>query len=731
MSNQAPVCESRREFLKLSGLMGAGLLVGVSLYSAKGAALTAGSSAVEINAFICIHTDGSATLYAKNPEMGQGVRTALPMILAEELDLPWQRIKVRQAPLDDRLGRQVAGGSTAIKTNYDALRKAGAAAKAVLVEAAARRWQVPAAQCVAKAGTIACAGKVLHYGEVAAAAAKLELPASPRLKNPADFTIIGKSTGDVDVGSIVTGQPLFGLDQHIDGMVYATVIKPEVFNAKVISFDGREAKRIAGVIDVMKISAMPNPTVLVDGVAVVATDIWSAFKAAKLVTVKWQKPPAYIKTMQQMRSLLAAASDSGEVLRADGDVDAAFAQAGSEHVLEAVYRVPFVPHTQMEPINFIADVKAGSIRLLGPTQLPGPARAQASQISGIAEENIQVEFTRGGGGFGRRLYNECANEAVYLSQKLQRPVQVVWNREADFRGSYFRPAGHYKLKASLDGKTITAFEVQSSTTSRDLYARRDKTPHRTEAFPDQQPAGMVPNFRLSYKALLTNIPQGALRTPGVNATTFAYQCFLDELAEKARMDPIDFHLQLIGTENRDLAYRDHGGPSYNTAKLRGVIELVRRESAWDSPPPAGRRRGFAGQMVFGVYMAQVAEVSVDKNRLRIHRVTCAVDCGRVINPSGAHAQVQGGITDAVSAALYEAITLDDGRLVEQNFDRYSKLRMQDSPPVDIHFISSDAHPQGLGEPSYPVLFPALCNAIYAASGKRIRELPIKRHGFTV
>lgn len=722
---------SRKDFLKVSGFAGLGLVIGMSLFGCKEEGAKEGEPVVplketEINAYIIIREDGTATIMAKNPEIGQGIRTSLPMILAEELDLPWEKVNVEQALLDDRMTPQYAGGSQGVTTNYEVLRQAGAAAKAVLIAAAAKQWGVAPEACTVKEGVIHHEDKSLHYGEVAVAAAALELPAKPVLKNPKDFTIVGKSTPDVDLHKIVTGQPLFGLDQEIEGMVYATILKPEVMNATVVSFDATEALAQPGVINVIQIKGDANPTNWVDGVAIVAEHTWAAFNARDKVKIEWKSPEGYIRDTADVYARLEEAAKEGVSLREDGNFVKIFQRDLNQW--SATYKVPYVGHNCMEPMNFIADVKEKSATLIGPTQLPGPARRSASQITGIPEENITVRFSRMGGGFGRRLFNDYANEAVYLSQQLKKPVQVVWDRESDFRGDYYRPAGVYQMKAAWTGTKLSAFEVQASTTSRNLYRQRPDQPQSTEIFPDQAPAGMVPNFHVSYKGLLTNIHVGALRVPGVNATTFAYQCFLDELAEKVGMDPIDFQLRMIGTEARDMPYNDHGGPSYNTGKLRHVIEEVRKKSGWDQALPEGKYRGFAGQMVFGVYVAQVVEIRMVNDKVKVDKVYCVTDCGRVINPIGADAQVQGGITDALSTALYEGITFAEGKLVEQNFDRYPKLRMKDSPEVEVHFVESDAHPQGLGEPSYPVIIPALCNAVYAATGKRVRELPLRIHG---
>jgi isoquinoline 1-oxidoreductase subunit beta len=718
MSNQ--IKTSRRSFLKVSGITGGGLMLGFNLY---GSSTQPVFSSLEINAFILINPDGTAIIKAKNPDIGQGVKTSLPMILAEELDLPWEKVTVEQAKLDSRFGDQFTGGSTGVKTNYDNLRKAGAAVREVLVRTAADQWNVKPEDCKTEEGFVISNTNRLHYGQLAEAASKLELNENPPLKNPRDFEIIGTSKSDVDLQKIVTGQPLYGLDQEIEGMLYATVLKPEVFGSKLIDFDDNEARKVPGIIDIFKIEGMDNPYQRVEGIAVVASSTWNAFKAKKIIMAKWKAPKGHIMSGSQFKNELETGIKKAEVLRDDGDVNAAF--ENSKNVIEAAYHVPFVSHSQMEPMNFIADVKENSAVLIGPTQTPGGARYYASRITGIARENIEVKFSRIGGGFGRRLANDYANEAVFISHKIKKPIKLVWDRENDFLGDYYRPAGCYHFKGALDGQRLNALEVKICTTSRYLFAKDTDPAHVTEAFPDQQPAGMIPNFKLAYSPLLTNIPVGALRTPGMNATTFAYQSFIDELAEKAKADPIDFQMKMIGDEDKDMPYSDHGGPTYNTKRLRNVIELVREKSDWGAN---GKSQGFAGQMVFGTYVACVVDVSYSNGKIKVDKVNIAVDCGRVINPIGANAQIQGGITDGISAAFYESLELQNGKPIGQNFDQYQKLRMKDSPPVDVHFISSDEAPQGLGEPSYPILFPALANAVYKSTGKRIRELPLKKHG---
>ncbi len=705
-------------------LAGGGLLVGFNLLEKQNRKIKGDSSATILNAFILIGAN-SVTLMAKNPEIGQGVKTSLPMILAEELDFPWEKIKVEFAKLDPKYGPQFAGGSMSVTTNFDQLRLAGAFARQILIQSAAKFWKVDPKECITKEGFVLHQNKKLFYCDIPVQTEGIELQKDIKLKEVSSFSIIGKPTPQLDSDKIVAGEALFGIDREFPEMVYATVIKPDIFLSKVISFEAEKAKALPGVIDVLKITGMGNPTSLLDGVAIIAKDTWTAFKAQKLVEVKWEKPANFIKDMDDLYAELRAGTQTkGTIIRNDGDVDQEFHSRKVVH--EATYMVPFIAHSPLEPMNFIANVQENSIQLIGPTQTPQSARILASQITGIAERKISLEFTRIGGSFGRRLLNDYVAEAVYLSQKIKKPVKLVWSRESDFKGSYFRPAGCYQLKAALDNdQNITAFQMKACTVSRGVFKKSRQAAHFREVFADQQPAGMVPNLKIEYKPLRSNVPVGALRTPGVNATTFAYQSFLDELAHRAKMDPIDFQLQVIGSANRDIPYDHHGGPTYNTQKLRKVIQLLREKVDWDKKLSANRHMGFAAQMVFGTYVAMAVEVTLLDGKIKVERIDTTIDCGLVINPLGAEAQIQGSILDALSAALYEEITLDNGKLVEQNFHSYQKLRIRNAPEIKVHFVRSTDHPQGLGEPAYPLLFPALCNAVFQASGIRVRELPLK------
>ena len=711
---------SRRDFVKVSAAAGGGLVVamyapwGDGILSAEAAAAAAsaasaaGADPLQASAFVTVHRDGTVTIMAKNPELGQGVKTALPMIVADELGVEWEDVRVEQAPYDvERFGPQYAGGSTGVPTNWDRLRIAGAAARELLIAAAAIQWGVDPAACSAHDGEVwegeGLGLRSIPFGELVDAAAGLEPPdpdAVP-LKDPREFTIIGTPRRDVDIQSIITGATEYGLDTRVPGMLYAVIERAPTFGGRVRSVDAKRARAVPGVRDVVEVTPLDNPAFMAGGVAVVADNTWAAIKGRDALVVEWEDGPHADESSESLRAQFEWLTlETGDIIRDDGDVDAALAGAATR--LDAVYEVPFLYHATLEPMNCVADVRDDRCEIWAPTQVPGMCLALAAAATGLPRESASV------------------------SQAVRSPVQVVFTREDDMRHSYYRPAGLYRLSAGVDASgELIAWKEHVSTTSRHAFRGDMDTAAETEVFPDALPAAAVPNFRLAYTPAETSVPTGALRGPGKNANTFVEQCFLDEIAQAAGKDPVEIRREIIGAP-RDLPYRDHGGPTFSTGRLRKVLDLAVSHSDWGKPMPAGQGRGVAAQMMFGAYVAQIAEVSVDDDGgVQVDRVVCAVDCGIVINPPGARAQVEGGILHGLSATLHGEITIADGGVVEGNFDGYPLLRIDEAPKIEIHFVPSTEPPTGLGEMVFPTIMPAVANAVSAATGKRARRLPIR------
>lgn len=628
--------------------------------------------------------------------------------------------------LDNRFGSQFAGGSTGIKTNFDALRRAGAGAKEMLIEAAARKWRVSLDKCYAKEGFVYRTGsdQKLSYADLAADASKLNVREEPTLKDRKDYKIIGQSIPGVDNKKIVTGSMEFGLDARPKGMVVAVIERCPIFGGKVKSVNDAEALKIEGVEKVVVLEATKMPTQVIGGVAVIAKNTWTAMKGRKALKIEWEIP-GNIETDDSLKGQFEKnLNNKGEVLRDDGNVDEAFANCAKVH--EAVYEAPFLAHVPMEPMNYIADVKADSVEVWGPTQVPGAVRNAAVELTGVPANKVKVRMTRVGGGFGRRLMADYAWEAIALSKQIGKPVQVVWTREDDIKHDFFRPNGMYKLKAGLDANNkLVAWHLKGSTTSRRMFSGATSSTHETEVFPDGFPAGFIPSFRMEYTAVVSKVPRGAWRAPGHNVTAWLDQTFIDEMAQLAGKDPVSFRMEVLGEEDVMMPYRDHGGPVYSTKRLKNVIRLCADNANWNKPAKTGTFRGFAAHFMFGAYVAEVVTISMPTpTTIKVENVTAVVDCGLVINKSGALNQLEGGIIDGLNAALNSAIHIENGRVKETNFDGYKMLRMKDAPTLDVQLVDSPESPEGLGEMTLPPVAAALCNAIFAATGKRIHKLPV-------
>lgn len=720
----------RRSFLRVTALTGGGLLLGFSLGPRPGAdaAETVGGMFTP-NAFIRITADGRITLLAKNPECGQGVKTSLPMILAEELGVDISVVSIEQAGVDENVfGRQFAGGSRSTPDNFDVLRRAGAAARIMLVQAAAETWGVPVNECEAGAGTVihGASKRSLRYGELAGKAAKLSPPdeKSIPLKATADFKLLGTRVGGVDNPAIVTGRPLFGIDQNLPGMVYAVFERCPVPGGKVKSSNLDRIKTLPSVLDAFVLEGGDDPTGLMPGVAIVAVSTWAAMSARRQLQVTWDDGDmaAHSTTAYDERAA-ELGGKPGREMRKDGDVDGAFAAAKA--VVKSAYSYPFLSHATLEPQNCTAHVRGDSVEIWAPTQTPGGGQDLVAKTLKIPKEKITVHMTRIGGGFGRRLMNDYMVEAAAIAQRVKAPVKVTWTREDDMRHDFYRPAGWHFIEGAVDAQGRIAGWKNHFVT---LGNKEAVEPVRSAALStDELPARFLANYRLEQSLIPTVVPTGFLRAPGSNAIAFVMQSFIDELAHAGGRDPLAIRLELLG-EDRTIPPAATGrGPAYDVARMKGVVRRVAASANWGKKFEKGRGQGIAFHFSHSGYVAEVAEVSVAKDgTLVVHDVWCCADVGPIINRSGAEAQVEGSIIDGLSATWRQEITIDRGRTVQGNFNDYPLLRIADIPRVHVDFIESANPPTGLGEPALPPVAPAVCNAIFAACGKRLRSLPVSK-----
>jgi isoquinoline 1-oxidoreductase beta subunit len=713
---------SRRDMIKASAAAG-GLMLAFSLTDK---ARADGAAPGRLNAYVTIAPDGTVTIVAKNPEIGQGVKTSLPMMIAEELDCDWAQVRTHQADGDPATyGRQFAGGSAATPLHWDELRRVGATGRAMLIAAAAKDWGVPAAECSTRSGVVTHkgAGRKATYGALAAKAAALPAPGpkSLTLKDPKDYRIIGTFQRQVDTQAIVTGQPLFGIDVVVPGMLYATFEKAPVFGAGVASCDLAAALAVKGVRKAFVVQGGTALDGLLPGVVVVADSWWQARKGREKLNIKWADHPTS-KQSSAGYDAQALALSKGPPLRTerqDGDVDAALKAATK--TVEAAYAYPFIAHAALEPQNCTAAWKDGRLEIWAPTQNPEPGRQLVAKTLGVLPENISIHMIRCGGGFGRRLSNDYMVEAAWIARETGAPVKLVWSREDDLRHDFYRPAGWHFFSGGVDpAGNLTAWRDHFVTVTQD-----GAQPGRSAAMAASEfPARFVPNYRYDLSLIASGVPTGPLRAPGSNALAFVIQSFIDELAHAAGADPVAFKLKLLGDQKM---VGTPGRDGYDAARMRGVLKLVAETSGWGRTKlPRGQGMGVAFHFSHLGYFAEVIQASVAKDgTVRVEKVWVAADVGRqIVNPAGAINQVQGAVIDGISAALGQKITIENGAAVEGNLDVYPLIRMASAPPVEVHWLITDNPPTGLGEPALPPAPPALCNAIFAATGKRVRRLPI-------
>ncbi|WP_139956063.1 xanthine dehydrogenase family protein molybdopterin-binding subunit [Flavicella sediminum] len=699
----------RRSFMKTSLLASGGILFGFNLIKAVNpeSLLTDAVSNLnyqDFNAFIKIALNGKVTIFSPNPEIGQGVKTSMPMLIAEELDVAWKDVTVAQGKLDTKnYTRQVAGGSQSIRFAWLPLRQTGATARAMLVQAAATKWGVSIASCQTKNGfVIHSSGKKIGYGDLVVEAAKLEIPTNVTLKKTKDFNIIGQDIKNVDSSKITEGKPLFGIDFKTPGMLYTSVIRPPAFGQKLLNFESAEAKKIKGVIDVIRFG---------DKIAVIGESTWLCFLGKKAITANWSSNSTLENTEKQdedLITLLEGGSIKGvklKTVRMDGDLETAFSKV--DRVIERTYEAPFLPHNTMEPMNFYANVTADKIHLVGPIQTPEGSANRVAKLLKRSPDEVLLEMTRMGGGFGRRLKNDFVLEVAEISSIIQKPVKLIFSREDDMTAGFYRPKVKYRFKAGLKNGKIAAYHIKEAAIGGNINKSR------ANFFP----AGSVKNYKVEVAKLRSKVTTMAWRAPISNFLGCAEQTFLDEVSEELKIDPIQLRIDLLNA-----ADSSDNRMEYSPKRMLEVIKMVKEKSNWRNAPK-GTFQGFSAYYSHNTHVAEIAEVVVKEGMPVVTKVYCVVDCGIVVNPLGAKNQMQGGVIDGIGHAMYGDLDLKNGTPQSSNYDRYRLIRMSETPQVETYFIDSDEAPTGLGEPTLPPAAAAVANAIKAAMGIRLRKQP--------
>lgn len=730
MENQKKITFSRRNFIRTSALASGGLLIGFNFFTAcketaKPPVDISKLNFNDFNAFIKIADNGYVTIFSPNPEIGQGVKTSMPMLIAEELDVPWEHVTVAQGVLDtNNYTRQVAGGSQSIRFGWEALRQTGATSKQMLVNAAATKWNVDASTCTASDGIIKNAnGDTLGYGDVVNEAAQLEVPENVTLKEPKDFKIIGKDTINVDIDDIITGKPLFGLDYKVDGMLYASVLRPPAFGDILESYDASEAKALSGVIDVITIGEKArnylnqenfDPSAHwsvrlseTDKVVVIGKTTWDVIKGKKAIKAIWKNKSLHESTElhdKKLNDLLNG--NEFNTRRSDGNVKKAFANA--DKIIERVYESPFLPHNCMEPINFFANVTNEKVYLVGPIQTPEAASKVVASLLNRNLEDVHVEMTRMGGGFGRRLYGDFAYEAAEISDKIKQPIKLISTREDDMALGVYRPAIKYKIAASIKANKISGYHLKEAAINSNMYG----------LIPHFFPAGAIENYQVDTANYQSNITTGAWRAPYTNFLAFAEQSFIDELADELNIDPVQLRLDLLN----NVKDGEDSNIQYSAKRMSDTIKLAAKKGNWQKTDN-NVFQGFAAYYSHNTHVAEVVDITIKNGQPSIDKVTVAVDCGIVVNPTGAKNQIEGGVLDGIGHAMYSDFSFEDGKPQDINFNTYRLIRMKETPIVETYFVENELSPTGLGEPGLPPAGGALANAIKAATGQIITKQP--------
>lgn len=708
MKTKQKIQKGRRNFIKVTAAAGGGMLIGFNWLGCapdkmpEEIAKAIPSAWYELDAFIKIGDTGLVTIMSPNPEIGQNVKTSMPMIIAEELDVAWRDVVVEQAPLNTEwYTRQVAGGSQSIRQGWESLRKAGATARAMLVGAAADKWGVDASTCQVSKGVISHPdGQSIGYGEIAQAASEREIPEDVPLKSVSDFTIIGKSQQNVDMDDIITGKPLFGIDFRRDGMVYAAAVRPPGFGQILKNFDDTRAKAIPGVIDVFRFAD--------NKIAVLANDTWTAFKGAKAIEANYEQAEKAEDSdyhSKILREHLTKKAD--EPRRVDGNVDAAFAAA--DRIIEKEFEAPFIPHNCLEPMNFFAHITEDKAECIGPIQTPQWTQSRIAKLLDRQPEDITINMTRMGGGFGRRLYGDFALEAAEISKIAKKPIKLTFTREDDMLAGIYRPASAYRFKVGVKDNQITAYHLTESCFNGSMFGQ----------MPSNFPCGAIENYRVDSHDIASNVTTGAWRAPYANFLAYAEQAFLDELAQELGQDPVQLRLDLLNKAKNNPVGEEH---NYEADKFIGVINLAAEKSNW-SQPASGVFRGFSAYYSHNTYVAEVAEVVLKNNVPVVQKIICAVDCGIVVNPKAAINQIEGGIVDGIGHAMYGNMTFKSGEPQSSNFHQFRLIKMAETPAIEVYFVESNNDPTGLGEPTLPPAGGAVANALAAATGERIYRQP--------
>jgi isoquinoline 1-oxidoreductase subunit beta len=693
----------RRDFLKNMLLTSGGLMIGFRGLANTDAEILGISQLKDeflSNAFLTIGSDNVVTIFSPNPEIGQGIKTAFAVIVAEELDVDWEKVLVKQADLDTkRFERQLTGGSGAIKHSWERLRKAGAAGRFALVQAAAQKWKVEANTLKTEKGfVINTSGEKLAFGDLVSNALSVKLPSDIPLKSKSEFKLIGQTIKSVDNKTVLTGKAKYGMDYKQAGMLYAQIVRPQGFGQTLKGFDATEAKKIDGVIDVISFK---------DKVAIIGKSNWPIMKARKVLNIEWTNTKE-LESDKKHNQIFTDLMKNGpfELRRKDGDVEKAFAEA--HKIIEAEYQCPFLSHSPMEPMNFFADVNKDSVKLVGPTQTPQSAQTQVSKLLNIPVENITVELTKMGGGFGRRLNNDYALEAAEVSSLIKAPVKLMWTREDDMSGGIYRPAVRYKFKASFDkAGNVTGFALKGVGLNAGNSTRQDNFP-----------VGAIENVLIESADYKSDITTGPWRAPITNFLAYAEQAFIDEIAVAAGKDPVKLRLELL----KKAIEKPVGRITYEPLRFEKVITTVAERAKWGSGKK-GVHQGFSVYFSHNSYVAQIAEVEMKKGKPSLKKVYAVTDCGIVINQSGARNQIYGAIVDGLGHAMYGNLNFENGAPKQTNFDQYRLIRFNEVPEIDAYFVDNGIEPTGLGEPALPPTGGALANAIFKATGKRLYKQP--------